>query len=215
MFSLNEIEVMSKRAARGAGYHWGHAEEAGKAARWLAQCDLPGPELLAQLLTLNDGKRYSDIAPQLTTGSWRAGNGDLCPLLAGAILCDHAAELAGGQVFELEAVAYPLLLAPYAAAALGLTASTTVLSWDDMILHICPHAIAIDGERDQLTTPSTRLVTCRSSKTKDIAASHAKCAQTVDTDDWIVLRNLAQRTLAPATDASRLAGAGAGLTDND
>ena len=32
-FSLNEIEAMGRRAARGAGLHWGIAEEAGKAVR--------------------------------------------------------------------------------------------------------------------------------------------------------------------------------------
>ena len=33
--SLNEIESLCKKAARGAGMSWGLAEEAGKAAKWL------------------------------------------------------------------------------------------------------------------------------------------------------------------------------------
>ncbi len=39
----------------------------------------------------------------------------------------------------------------------------------------------------------------------------------VDVDDalWTRLNTMAQRTYVPATEASRLAGAGAGLTDND
>ena len=41
-FSLNEIEAIGKRAARGAGLPWGLAEEAGKAARWLTARGLPG-----------------------------------------------------------------------------------------------------------------------------------------------------------------------------
>ena len=34
--SMNEVESMAKTAARGAGYSWGLAEEAGKATRWLS-----------------------------------------------------------------------------------------------------------------------------------------------------------------------------------
>jgi hypothetical protein len=62
-FSLNEVEAMGKRAARGAGLDWGIAEEAGKAARWLTARGLPGPELLAELLTRNEGKSYEELAP--------------------------------------------------------------------------------------------------------------------------------------------------------
>jgi hypothetical protein len=62
-FSLNEVEAMGKRAARGAGRDWGIAEEAGKAARWLTARGLPGPELLAELLTRNEGKSYEELAP--------------------------------------------------------------------------------------------------------------------------------------------------------
>ena len=44
--SLNEIDVSVKRAARGVGMSWGLAEEAGKAARWLAARRLTRLELV-------------------------------------------------------------------------------------------------------------------------------------------------------------------------
>ncbi|MHC4974961.1 MAG: DUF3726 domain-containing protein [Planctomycetota bacterium] len=91
-FSLNEVEAMGKRAARGAGLDWGIAEEAGKAARWLTAHGLPGPELLAQLLTRNEGKSYDELAPVSTDDVWQAESGCLCPLIAGAALSDRAAE---------------------------------------------------------------------------------------------------------------------------
>ena len=46
--SLNEIESLCKKAARGAGLSWGLAEEAGKAARWLSAHGLDGPGVLAR-----------------------------------------------------------------------------------------------------------------------------------------------------------------------
>ena len=36
--SLNEVAATAKKAARGAGYSWGMAEEAAAAVRWLAAC---------------------------------------------------------------------------------------------------------------------------------------------------------------------------------
>lgn len=214
-YSLNEIEAMAKRAARGAGYHWGHAEEAGKAARWLAEYDLPGPELLAQLLTLNFGRSYACAAPRSAAGPWRAGEGDLCPLLAGSALCDRATELANGRVFDLEAVAYPLLLVPLAASASGLTGYATALDWDGIAIHVAPQGIAIGGNQDALMASRTGHLTCRISRVADHAVSLKKFGRAVDAKHWTVLGELARRTFAPATEASRLAGAGAGLTDND
>jgi hypothetical protein len=39
--TLAEIESYLRKAARASGLEWGLAEEAGKAARWLAAFDLP------------------------------------------------------------------------------------------------------------------------------------------------------------------------------
>lgn len=50
----------------------------------------------------------------------------------------------------------------------------------------------------------------------DTTVLKPKCqAVAVPTDDWQVWCDLAAKTYVPQSDASRLAGAGAGLTDND
>ncbi|MEL7259121.1 MAG: DUF3726 domain-containing protein, partial [Pseudomonadota bacterium] len=41
-WSLNEVESLARKAARGAGYSWGLAEEAGKATRWTCAAGWPG-----------------------------------------------------------------------------------------------------------------------------------------------------------------------------
>ena len=51
IYSLSEIDATCKKAARGSGLSWGYAEEAGKAARWLAAHQLPSTELLAAYLS--------------------------------------------------------------------------------------------------------------------------------------------------------------------
>ena len=49
-WSLNEIEALAKKAARGSGCSWGVAEDAGRAVRWLEARGLPGAEALGTLL---------------------------------------------------------------------------------------------------------------------------------------------------------------------
>jgi hypothetical protein len=214
-FSLNEIEVMGKRAARGAGFSWGLAEEAGKAARWLTVHDLPGPEVLAELLTRNDGGNYDDLAPATVDGLWLARSGRLCPLVSGAALCDRASEIASGQTIELGPTAYPVLLLPYAAAAAKLTGVALELSWADVRVELSSEGMAYEGESSDLTARSADRVRCRRTEQTLTVEPAGVPGREVPADTWSRLGGFAQRTFAPATEASRLAGAGAGLRDND
>ena len=214
-FSLNEIEAMGKRAARGAGLPWGLAEEAGKAARWLTARGLPGPEQLAEILTRNDGKSYDELAPVSAAGVWHAPSGRLCPLAAGAALCDRAAEIAAGQEVEFGPTAQPLLLAPYAAGAAKLTGAAVKLSWAGAVMVFTPDGVSIDGERAALTARSADSVRCRRAENVEVASPSGAAGRMVDAETWSRLNAFAQRTFAPATEASRLVGAGAGLVDND
>ena len=92
--SLNEIEAMAKKAARGAGLPWGLADDAGRAVRWLCARGLGAAEALAELLEQTD---YSDPvahAPVALRGDWGSERGSLCPLAAGTTLGDFARGLA-------------------------------------------------------------------------------------------------------------------------
>ena len=214
-FSLNEIEAIGKRAARGAGLPWGLAEEAGKAARWLTARGLPGPEELAEILTRNDGKDYHDLAPVSANGVWQAPSGRLCPLVSGPALCDRAAEIADGLEIEFGPTAQPLLLAPYAAGAAKLTGATIELSWPGVVMLFTLNGVATEGDNAALTARSAESVRCRRSENAMAASPAGAPGRVVDAETWSRLNAFAQRTFAPATEASRLAGAGAGLTDND
>ncbi len=215
-FSLNEVEAMGKRAARGAGLPWGLAEEAGKAARWLTVRGLPGVQQLADILTRNDKRDYADLAPQDVDGIWQAPAGRLCPLITGAALCDRATEIAKGHLMELGKTAQPLLLVPYVAGAAKLTGAAITIAWDDVAVTLFSDGERIDGDHRSLAARSTARVLCRladqmTGPTKEV---HEPVVP-VDAATWNQLAAFAQRTFAPATEASRLAGAGAGLSDNN
>ena len=214
-FSLNEIEAMGKRAARGAGLPWGLAEEAGKAARWLTARGLPGPEELAEILTRNDGKGYDELAPVSTEGVWHTPSGRLCPLVSGAALCDRAAEVAAGHEFELGPTAQPLLLAPYIAAAANLADTVIELSWTGVTMVFTPRGVSIKGDRAALTARGADSVQCRRIESDLDVSPVGAPGRDIDAETWSRLNAFALRIFAPATEASRIAGAGAGLTDND
>jgi hypothetical protein len=214
-FSQNEIEAMGKRAARGAGLPWGLAEEAGKAARWLSSRGLPGPEELAEILTRNDGKNYDELAPVSVDGVWRAPSGRLCPLVSGAALSDRAAEIAAGREIQFGPTGQPLLLAPYVAGVAKQTGTAVELSWAGVVITFTPESVSIEGEPAALAARSADSICCRRTERAVVEAVQRPPGRVVDAETWSRLNAFAQRTFAPATEASRLAGAGASLTDND
>ncbi len=214
MFSLNEIEAMGKRAARGTGLAWGLAEEAGKAARWLSACQLPGADMLLHVLTLNDGREYEELAPLSTEGVWEAASGTLCPLIAGPALADLAADIAKGREVQLGQISSPLMLAPYLASLAAQKDCAVKLSWSGAEIIITKEGLTIAGEA--VLVPLAENVLC--SRTDDqkpaILARMTGCD--IESEIWDQLAYLMTRYLAPDTEESRLAGAGgAEITDND
>lgn len=213
--SLNEIEAQAKRAARGAGLSWGMAEEAGRAVRWLASHDLAGPALLAEVLEKNDKLPHAQVAPVSLEGEWRAPAGDLCPLIAGATLNDCAERLGRGQPVAMANVSHPLLILPFAAwAAIHLKQPVRVI-WQDLRIDTDGNGIWIDDPKKQINASKVATLTCELADMRTDAAIHPGQRGTVTPEIWARLDRFAGRTYAPATDASRLQGAGAGVSDND
>lgn len=186
-YSLNETEALVRKAARGAGYSWGEAEDAGRAVRWLEARSLPGAAAALHLFGL---KTTGALAP------------DSCGLTLGTRLSDGV--LPEGTLANVDA---PLLLLPFAHAmgtdqTLTWLTGTACLGTDGTAtLTGAPPAL-----RDDMT-----LSQGRSTGTSLIATTRADIPQAVIDG----LTALAARTYAPATEASRLLGAGAGLSDND
>lgn len=208
-FSLNEIEATAKRAARGAGYPWGLAEEAAKATRWLAAHDLDACVELAGLLTRIDRVSLADLSPDTNGATWVASGGMLCPLAAGAALSDRAAELSDAG-FRLQQVARPALLMPFAALIAQQIGRPVTLRWEGGGAVTDGAALDLSGTAPELAplvevTPSGQIDAARPIRSRAQPAPEA----------WATLNRLAHRTYAPATEESRLKGAGAGLSDND
>ena len=196
--ALGEFESLAKKAIRGAGYSWGLAEDGARAARSVASLGLPADELLATLLRQTDGQAYCVLQP---------GNALCCPLCLGPSLCD----LPPTGETTVQNVATPLLLAPFLQNSLTNQTDGFYLSWPGASLHIAANGITATG-----TTLLCDLAEITiAPRTATIAVPKRASRITMDARAEQTLLALAHRTYAPATEESRLAGAGAGLSDND
>ena len=194
VLSLGEAEALARKAARGAGFGWGMAEEAGRALRWLCARGLPGGAALAALLSAREDDSLAGA----------------CPLATGTALADGAA-----TARELGAVAWPLLLLPFAAQASSRTGCPVQLAWDGAQVDLAPDGTAFLGARGALDAPRAASVLLRRVPRPEGTPLARGTRATLDAAACAVLDRFAARTYAPATPESRLAGAGAGLTDND
>ncbi|MDQ2094440.1 DUF3726 domain-containing protein [Rhodalgimonas zhirmunskyi] len=184
--SLGEVEALARKAARGGGYSWGMAEEAGFAVRWLCAHGLDGCGALALLLDSGAGA---------------------CPLAAGTGFADDVARFA--QAAELGELNAPLLLLPFVAQAAGRLGGTLTLTAAQV-------TAVTNGQHTELSAPMparAAVTITRGGRIKTPLPTTTRA--TPDASVWQKLTTYAARTYAPESEVSRLSGAGAGLTDND
>ena len=206
-FSLNEVEVTAKKAARGSGFTWGMAEEAGKATRWLCGKGVNGCAELSRLLSI--AERNIERTPILEAGIWKSVASSLCPISVGACMADQAHEL-DAQGWQVNDVACPAFLMPFAAEIAAKTGQTVDVTGQEFTAVTDGIHLNLTGQLPVHGVP----VTIRTSQ-KTLRPSDAFSRAAPTETDWTVLQTLAHRTYAPATEASRAKGAGAGMTDND
>lgn len=217
--SLNEIEMMVWKAARGAGLSWGLAEEMGQAARWLADHGFDWAPSLAAALEEAERLDGELPPPVLSDGAWQPADAVAATsaVLCGPLLSDLAGGLTETQPVRLARVAHPLLMLPFAARSardLGL----------GLALSIDGAAFSFSGDRAAGTALPAELKLAE----EVMLALHgpfgtppqgpipgAAPRRAIPAQPLARLEAWVHRTYVPASAQSRLAGAGAGLTDND
>lgn len=207
-YALNEVEATAKKATRGAAYTWGLAEEAAKATRWLCAQGVDGCAVLAGLLRTTD--RATDMAPMSLDGDWASESGQLCALISGASLSDCAYRLPTGAI-RMHNVVAPQLLLPFAAAAARHLGHPIAITWSGNTVIVSEAGLCT---ADIPAIDVADLVTVETVDAAGQAVAQSTRAAPLATD-WAYLNELAGRTYAPATEESRLKGAGSGLSDND
>ena len=207
--SLNEVEATAKRATRGAGYPWGLAEEAAKATRWLCARGIDGCAILARILERRNGSGLSEWSAQIDGKNWSTESGTLCPLVAGSAISDRSSNLLSEQI-HLKTITEPLMLLPFAAQSAMQLESTVTVAWSGVTATTDGCEISLDGKPDEVAEMLTVSIGGK------IGSPNAACTRAEPSRETLeTLNKFAQRTYAPATEESRLLGAGAGLSDND
>jgi len=188
--SQNELTALLYKAAVGCGVPVGLAQDTASAIVWLAARghDAIGPFLHA----------LADTAP------------DDSPFACGQSAVDLALASPSTPV-QLSAVAQPILVIGFAGAAATTSGCRFAIEMANGA------SVVVDATSATITgdlTDGCDLTVCATGDAANIAPQHLGAVVVAD-DAWQQASIYAARTYVPATEASRLKGAGAGLTDND
>lgn len=217
--SRNETESLCMKAARGAGFSWGLAEEVGFATGWLAAQGIDGAVALLEMLTRKLERSAIICTPRPTPGRWQSlDDSPLCPIQLGVALIDRAAIEDGpfSQATLLDPVETPLLLLPFLVRAAQISQRSLTLDWQGGRLVITPDgtfnrqaAVAWIGP-DVLAMK----ITTSSNVSAETLSAEPAHLPSILASTMNGLGAIALRTTVPATNASR-SGAGSATTDND
>jgi hypothetical protein len=133
----------------------------------------------------------------------------LCPVITGTILSDRADRLSG-SAFRLGAVLEPALLLPFLRLIAGHFTASIELSIDGQTYRVTQDGYTARTGLPRICHEATVSLGVGNSSPSPVVY-RAKPAP----DDWSLLLAFAHRTYAPATEASRLKGAGAADDKDD
>ena len=203
MKSLSEIDTISKRATRAAGYSWGISEEVGKNTRLLEMFGLPG------IKNLNDFfKKKKDLKIEnlnLISKDNKTNNSQFCPIIAGVSFLDQIKAIENLDEVKFNKILYPLLFLPFVSRASEVIGKRIHLKLDNFeFLMNFNHSIFSNFFKNQTIELS-----------ENICLKILDNQDSFDENEWNELYKLSENTFVEENDSLKQSGAGAGLTDND
>ena len=209
-FAFNEVESLLKKAAIGAGFSVGHAMTIASAGVWLGRRGLPACDIVYR--AISGGPRESVL---------RSVDGDMVFETArvgvdGVAGIDLLLAGVARDVVTLEGLDEPRLLIGLAGRAARAHGVGFVIATEEDEV-VIGGGSEIDGVKVQIASSRSVELRLRRDLSGDdnaVLATRYDPAENAD-GSWSQIEQLAQKTYVPASDASRLSGAGAGLTDND
>ena len=210
--SIGEIAALAKKATRGAGYPWGICEDAAAATAWLVGHGLPGVPCLSQVLASKIILPIADAMPVTTNDPWASADGSpLCPLLTGVTLSDHISLPRYKGKITVAGLRSPLLTAACIASFGQANGHGHRLEWAGVVIEASEGRAWVQANPEALLFENAEWFTCRQI---DAPRSNEGIPPSghphIEPQAWAHLETLAARTFAPATEVSRLKGAGDG-----
>ena len=203
MKSLSEIETVSKRSSRAAGYSWGISEEVGKNIRLLEMFGLPGIKNLNDYFDKRKEQKFENL--KLINTENKSTKLQYCPIISGTSFLDQIKSLENLNEIKFEGIAYPLLFLPFVSRASEIIGKRLFLKLDsnEFLLNfnnnICSNFI--NNEIIKIAN----ITTIRLLENNDSFSEK----------EWKQLYKLSEQTFVEESDSLKMTAAGAGLTDND
>ena len=203
MKSLSEIDTVSKRSSRAAGYSWGIAEEVGKNIRLLEFFSLPGIKNLNSFLKNKKNIKLEILS--LITDDNEANNSQYCPVIAGVNFLDQIKTLENLSEINFKNIAYPVLFLPFVSRASEIVGKRIFLKLDEKEFLMNFNNCIYSNFSKQEIIKIAQSVSIKFLKNEDLFTEH----------EWKELYKLSEETFVEENESLKNSGAGAGLTDND
>jgi len=203
MKSLSEIETVSKRATRAAGYSWGISEEVGKNIRLLEMFGLPGIKNLNDYFDKRKKQKFENL--KLITTVNKSTKLQYCPIISGTSFLDQIKSLDNLNEIKFEEIAYPLLFLPFVSRASEVIGKRLFLKLDsnEFLLNFNNNIRSNFINYEIINIAN--IITIRLLENNDSFSDK----------EWNQLYKLSEETFVEESDSLKMTGAGAGLTDND
>jgi len=203
MKSLSEIDMVSKRSSRAAGYSWGIAEEVGKNVRLLEFFRLPGIKNLNGFLNDKKNIKLENLTVIVENNS--PNNSQYCPVIAGVNFLDQIKTLETLNEIRFKNIAYPMLFLPFVSRASEVLGKRILLKLDQkeflMNFNNCIYS----------NFPKKEIINIAES----VSIKILKNEDSFTENEWKELYKLSEETFVEENENLKNTGAGAGLTDND
>jgi len=203
MKSLSEIETISKRASRAAGYSWGICEEVGKNIRLLEMFGLPGIKNLNDYFDKKKEQKFESL--KLINAENKTTKLQYCPIISGTSFLDQIKSLEKLNEIKFERIAYPLLFLPFVSRASEVIGKRLFLKLDnnEFLLNFNNNIFSnfLNNEIINIANQAT-----------------IKLLKNTDSfleNEWNQLYKLSEETFVEESDSLKETAAGAGQIDND
>jgi len=203
MKSLSEIETISKRSTRAAGFSWGVSEEVGKNTRMLEMFGINGIKNLNYYFKIQAKKNFEKLS--LINNENKKEKLEFCPIVAGLNFLDQIRSLESFNEIKFEKIAFPLLFLPFVSRASEVIGKKLELKIDNRIFILNYNISIYSNSLNSGVVEIGNNISIRFLENKD----------SFKESEWEELYKLSENTFVEENESLKNVGAGAGLTDND
>ena len=203
MKSLSEIDTISKRSSRAAGFSWGVAEEIGKNIRLLELFGLAGIKTLNRYYSFKINKKFENV--DLITKRNQSKKNLYCPILLGINFLDQIRTIEKFKKVKFNKISFPLLVLPFLSRSSEIIGKRISIRFDD-IEFLLNLNINISSSSLNKNCPEIA---------NNVEMHIVENKDNFSEQEWKSLYKISEETFVEESDSLKQGAAGAGLTDND